>query len=128
MIPKKPNTLFKEVAEELEISEDLVDKFITFYYKDVRKHLSEINHIRINLDGLGQMVIRPKTVENLILKYKRMVDKADTYEFSGYYNKKRLETRLETLYGAQEKIEEFNKAKAAFKKRIQDGSEKNLDK
>lgn len=128
MIPKKPNTLFKEVAEELEISEDLVDKFITFYYKDVRKHLSEINHIRINLDGLGQMVIRPKTVENLILKYKRMVNKADTYEFSGYYNKKRLETRLETLYGAQEKIEEFNKAKVAFKKRIQDGSEKNLDK
>jgi hypothetical protein len=128
VIPKKPNTLFKEVAEELEISEDLVDKFITFYYKDVRKHLSEINHIRINLDGLGQMVIRPKTVENLILKYKRMVDKADTYEFSGYYNKKRLETRLETLYGAQEKIEEFNKAKTAFKKRIQDGSEKNLDK
>jgi hypothetical protein len=128
VIPKKPNTLFKEVAEELEISEDLVDKFITFYYKDVRKHLSEINHIRINLDGLGQMVIRPKTVENLILKYKRMVDKADTYEFSGYYNKKRLETRLETLYGAQEKIEEFNKAKVAFKKRIQDGSEKNLDK
>jgi hypothetical protein len=128
VIPKKPNTLFREVAEELEISEDLVDKFITFYYKDVRKHLSEINHIRINLDGLGQMVLRPKTVENLIIKYKRMIDKADTYKFSGYYNKKRLETRLETLYDAQEKIEEFNKAKAAFKKRVQDGSKKNLGK
>ena len=127
MIPKKPNTVFKEVAEELEISEDLVDKFVTFYYKDVRKHLSEINHIRVNLDGLGQMIARPKTVDNLILKYTRMIDKADTYQFAGYFNKKRLETRLETLYSAQEKLNDFKKVRAEFKKNIQDGSKENLD-
>lgn len=127
MIPKKPNTLFKEVAEDLEISEDLVDKFITFYYKDVRKHLSELNHIRINLDGLGHMVVRPKTVENLIVKYNRMADKADTYQFSGYFNKKRLETRLESLYGIQKQIKEFNEAKTAFKQKVKDESQENLD-
>jgi hypothetical protein len=127
MIPKKPNNLFKEVAEDLEISEDLVDKFVTFYYKDVRKHLSELNHIRINLDGLGHMVVRPKTVDNLIVKYNRMADKADTYQFSGYFNKKRLENRLESLYGIQKQLKEFKEVKIAFKQKVKDEAQENLD-
>ena len=127
MIPKKANSLFKEVAEDLEMSEDLVDKFVTFYYKDIRKHLSELNHIRINLDGLGYMTVRSKTVNNLILKYNRMADKADTYQFSGYFNKKRLENRLESLYGVQKQLKEFNEVKTAFKQKVKDESKKNLD-
>ena len=105
MIPKKPNKLFKEIAEEQNIGEDLVDKFITFYYKEVRRHLSELNYTRINLDGLGQMVIKPKTVDKLILKYSSMANKADTFEFSGYFNKKRLEARLESLSSVKQKID-----------------------
>lgn len=126
MIPKKPNSLFREVAEELEVDEALVDKFITHYYKDVRKHLSELNHIRINLDGLGQMVIKPTSVDRLIEKYTRIVNKTNTYEFSGYFNKKRLEERLESLDEAKKKIDEFNKAKAEFKNRV-DEPKKDLD-
>ena len=127
MIPKKPNTLFKEVAEDLEMSEDLIDKFVTFYYKDIRKHLSELNHIRINLDGLGHMTVRSKTVDSLIVKYNRMADKADTYRFSGYFNKKRLENRLESLYGIQKQLKEFNEVKTAFKQKVKDECKKNLD-
>jgi len=127
MIPKKSDTLFKDVAEELEISEDLVEKFVTFYYKDVRKHLTELNHTRINLDGLGHMVIKTKTVEILIEKYNRMIAKANTFNFSGYFNKKRLESRIETLNSMQLKIDEFNEKKKEFKKRVKDGNKKDLE-
>lgn len=127
MIPKKPNKLFKEIAEEQNIGEDLVDKFITFYYKEVRKHLSELNYTRINLDGLGQMVIKPKTVDKLILKYSSMANKADTFEFSGYFNKKRLEARLESLSSVKQKIEEFDFIKTEFKKNLNNECKKNLD-
>ena len=127
MIPKKPNKLFKEIAEEQNIGEDLVDKFITFYYKEVRRHLSELNYTRINLDGLGQMVIKPKTVDKLILKYSSMANKADTFEFSGYFNKKRLEARLESLFAVKQKIEEFTFTKAEFKKNLNNECKKNLD-
>ena len=127
MIPKKPNKLFKEIAEEQNIGEDLVDKFITFYYKEVRRHLSELSYTRINLDGLGQMVIKPKTVDKLILKYSNMANKADTFEFSGYFNKKRLEARLESLSSVKQKIEEFNFIKTEFKKNLNDECKKNLD-
>lgn len=127
MIPKKPNKLFKEIAEEQNIGEDLVDKFITFYYKEVRRHLSELNYTRINLDGLGQMVIKPKTVDKLILKYSSMANKADTFEFSGYFNKKRLEARLESLSSVKQKIEEFDFIKTEFKKNLNNECKKNLD-
>lgn len=127
MIPKKPNSLFREVAEKLEVEEGLVDKFITHYYKDVRKHLSELNHTRINLDGLGQMIIKPTSVDRLIEKYTRIVNKTNTYEFSGYFNKKRLEERLESLGEVKKKIDEFNEAKAEFKNRVNEPKE-DLDK
>ena len=127
MIPKKPDTLFKKVAEELEISEDLIDKFVSFYYKDVRKQLTELNHTRINLDGLGHMVIKTKTVGILIEKYNRMIAKANTFNFSGYFNKKRLESRIETLNSMQLKIDEFNEKKKEFKKKVKDGTKKDLE-
>ena len=127
MIPKKPDTLFKKVAEELEMSEDLIDKFVSFYYKDVRKQLTELNHTRINLDGLGHMVIKTKTVGILIEKYNRMIAKANTFNFSGYFNKKRLESRIETLKSMQLKIDEFNEKKKEFKKRVKYGTKKDLE-
>ena len=127
MIPKKPDALFKKVAEELEMSEDLIDKFVSFYYKDVRKQLTELNHTRINLDGLGHMVIKTKTVGILIEKYNRMIAKANTFNFSGYFNKKRLESRIETLKSMQLKIDEFNEKKKEFKKRVKDGTKKDLE-
>ena len=127
MIPKKPDTLFKKVAEELEMSEDLIDKFVSFYYKDIRKQLTELNHTRINLDGLGHMVIKTKTVGILIEKYNRMIAKANTFNFSGYFNKKRLESRIETLNSMQLKIDEFNEKKKEFKKRVKDGTKKDLE-
>ena len=127
MIPKKSDSLFKDVAEELEISEDLVDKFVSFYYKDVRKHLTELNYTRINLDGLGHMVIKTKTVGTMIGKYNRMIAKADTYNFSGYFNKKRLESRIEALNSMQIKIDEFNKEKKEFRKNIENEIKKTME-
>ncbi len=127
MIPSKPNKLFKEIAEELDISEDLVDKFITLYYKEIRRHLSELNYTRINIDGLGKMVIKPKTVNKLIDKHSARIENINTYSFQGHYNKKRLEARLEDLKKIKVQIDEQSEKKKDFLK-VKYGSEKNLDK
>lgn len=127
MIPKKPNQIFNEVAEELEISSDLVDKFITFYYKEVRKHLSELSHIRVNIDGLGHMVVKRKTIDKLIVKYENMIAKADTYSFPGYFTKKKLETRLEALSKAKNMLNKSDERKQEFLNKKYE-SKKNMDK
>jgi len=116
MIPKKPNILYKEIAEENDISENLVDALIGFYYKDVRKELSGLTHTRINIDGLGQFVVKARTVDALILKCERIIAKTDNYKFSSYFNKKRLEGKLEELRAIKVKLDADKEKKQEFLK------------
>ena len=58
MIPKKSNELYREVAEDLEVSEDLVEDLVQLYYKEIRKNLTGLKYPRINVDGLGQFVAK----------------------------------------------------------------------
>jgi len=116
MIPKKPNELYKQVAEDLNISESLVDAFMTFYYKEIRKNLSELNHTQINLDGLGVMAVKPKTIDALINKYSNMVKTTDTNTISKYSYKKKLEDKIELLNQVKDKLGVQKELKEKFLK------------
>jgi nucleoid DNA-binding protein len=116
MIPKKSNILHKDIAEENDLSENLVDALIGFYYKEVRKELSGLTHTRINIDGLGQFVVKARTVDALILKCERIIAKTDNYKFSSYFNKKRLEGKLEDLRAIKVKLDEDKEKKQTFLK------------
>lgn len=116
MIPKKSNILHKDIAEENDLSENLVDALIGFYYKEVRKELSGLTHTRINIDGLGQFVVKARTVDALILKCERIIAKTDNYKFSSYFNKKRLEGKLEELRAIKVKLDEDKEKKQTFLK------------
>jgi len=114
MIPKKPKLLYKQLAEETNLNETLIDNLITFYYKEVRSEMSALNHTKIYIDGLGQFIVKSRTVDNLILKYERIIAKADNYSFSSYHNKIRLTTRLEELNAVKLKLQEDKSKKQIF--------------
>jgi hypothetical protein len=114
MIPKKPKLLYKQLAEETNLNETLIDNLITFYYKEVRSEMSALNHTKIYIDGLGQFIVKSKTVDNLILKYERIIAKVDNYSFSSYHNKIRLTTRLEELNAIKLKLQEDKSKKQNF--------------
>lgn len=120
MIPKKPNILYKDIAEENDLSENLVDALVGFYYKEVRKELSGLTHTRINIDGLGQFVVKARTVDALILKCERIIAKTDDYKFSSYFNKKRLEGKLEELRAIKVKLDGDKEKKQNFLKEKHD--------
>ena len=48
MKPKKARLLYEEISEEKDLSKDLVESLVDFYYKNVRTLLSELYHPRIN--------------------------------------------------------------------------------
>jgi len=114
MIPKKPKLLYKQLAEETNLNETLIDNIITFYYKEVRSEMSALNHTKIYIDGLGQFIVKSRTVDNLILKYERIIAKADNYSFSSYHNKIRLTTRLEELNAVKLKLQEDKSKRQNF--------------
>ncbi len=121
MIPKKPNKLYKQIAEEMNISEVLVDNFMTFYYKEVRKNLSELNYTKINIDGLGVMAVKPRTVDGLIDKYKSKLSKLNTDTMDNYFYKKRIEGKVELLEKTKKLLEAEKEIKDKFLKEKADG-------
>ena len=60
MIPKKPNSLYNEITDEFECSEQLVDDLVHFYYKTLKKRMSNLTDLRLNVEGLGHFVLKMK--------------------------------------------------------------------
>jgi nucleoid DNA-binding protein len=115
MIPKKPQEIIKQVAEELDLPQNMVDVIISHYYKEFRKNLSSLENIRLNLPGLGHFLIRANVVKKLTSKYNSQMEKYSTDTFTNYHNKKSAEIKLERLAKATLKIDEFRKQKKEFK-------------
>lgn len=127
MNPRKSNKLYKEVSEDLDVSETLVRELVEFYYNEVRQLLSNLTDPRINIEGLGQFVIKPYLVRKAIPRYTKSLENHDTSTFAAYYNKKGIETKLELLIQMEEKIVEQELKKVNFKKtKYESSTEDNL--
>lgn len=97
MNPKKTNNLYKTLSEELSISEYLIEDLVEFMYKKLRQKLSNLVHPRINVDGLGQFVCKAYNVRRGISEAERKLKSHDTSTFNAYFNKKKLESKIELL-------------------------------
>jgi hypothetical protein len=115
MIPKKANSLYKELTKEFDVSEDLVESLIESYYKVLRKKLSNLSDTRINVDGLGHFVIKIQKVKKAIPHYEKVLKNHDTSTFGAYHNKKSVEEKLELLKNIDEKIDKELTKKKTFK-------------
>ena len=115
MIPKKPKVIAKQVSEDLDIDQVLVDDITDFFYKEVRNTLSSLEELRVNLPGLGIFQMRKTSVVKMIRKYSAIVKKQSTDTFTNYHNKKLAEDKLEKLIKAKEKIDQLLEEKKKFK-------------
>ena len=127
MIPKKASKLYRQVAEELDQEEALVEALVEFLYKDLRDNLSNLTHPRINMEGLGHFVVKPYIVRKAIPRYTKTLENHDTSTFSAYYNKKNVETKLEQLLLLERAIQEQEQKKETFKKTKDERSNKDLE-
>ena len=115
MIPKKSKKVIEQVSEDLDLPENVVDDIISFYYKEVRKTLSSLEHIKINIDGLGHFVIKQRSVEKMTRKFEAIMNKYDTETFANYHNRKSAELKLEKLKHAKNEIDKYHLEKKNFR-------------
>jgi len=115
MIPKKPNSLYKEITDEFECSEQLVDDLVHFYYKTLKKRMSGLTDLRLNVEGLGHFVLKIRKVKNAIPHYEKVLSNHDTSTFGAYHNKKSVEEKLELLKQLDVKIEDELEKRQKFK-------------
>jgi len=114
MKPKKSRILYQELSEQHDISKNLVETLVEFYYKNVKNLLTELHHPRINITGLGLFTARKKGINKAIPRFKKYLENHDTSTYSAYYNKKVLEERLDFLKSIKEQIEDEEKRKKEF--------------
>ncbi len=127
MKPIKGKNLYQEISEENDLSKDLVENLVEFYYKNVRTLLSELYHPRINITGLGIFTARENAIKKAIPRFEKYLKNHDTSTYSAYYNKKMLEEKIEFLQCINEQIDSEKKRKEEFKN-IKNGSKKDLEK
>jgi 4-alpha-glucanotransferase len=120
MNPRKAKRIYEVVAEDLNLNKDLVEDLVEFYYKDVRKLLTNLEYPRINVDGLGQFVAKPKAVSGSIEKITKSLDDHDTSTFKAYHNKKAMEVKLDLLIKLHSKILDQENKKQEFLKTKKD--------
>lgn len=64
--PKKSKEFIPDVAEKLDLSEDIVKDVLDYYWRAVRKSLSSLDHSRIHLTNLGDFTIKHWKIDDKI--------------------------------------------------------------
>jgi len=93
MRPYKSNQLYKKVAEDLDLSESLVDNVINFFYTELRNEVGELNHLRIKIPDLGTFTVR----ENHLKFYKNKRLNLETEDFKEYEKLKQKLLQIDKL-------------------------------
>ena len=104
MIPKKASSIYKQLSEDTNLEESMIETFIEYYYKEIRNVLSNLMYPRVNVEGLGHFVAKPILVKRDIPKITEKLQNHDTSTFGAYFNKKGLEIKLEQLLELEKKI------------------------
>jgi hypothetical protein len=107
MIPKKSSEIIKNTAEELNESESKVDAIVTFYYKNLRKQLSEMPELIINVPSLGYFQLKIARVKSKIKKIEEELSEFEISSFKEHTRKSQLENKLNILKNASLKADEF---------------------
>ena len=131
MPPKKARDLVKPAAEKLGLTEDLVQDVVDFYWKEVRKSLSELRSPRIVVSNFGSFRVKVSKLPDQKKKYEGQVNsyKPENMTFQKHKIKEDLELQLSRVNKIIETVEaDANRKKEIRKKRYAEKTKDNLEK
>jgi nucleoid DNA-binding protein len=91
----KSKTLIPNVAKKLNLSEELVEDVVYYYYKNIRTKIESFGAERIRITGLGVLHIRKEKVEISIIKLTSALKTDKIKSFKHEIKRKKLEQALE---------------------------------
>jgi hypothetical protein len=66
MIPAKAKDLIPEVAQQIGIPEEHLQSMVSFYFKEVKQVLVNLDHLHVRIKGFGTMNMRGWDLEDNI--------------------------------------------------------------
>jgi hypothetical protein len=101
LIPKKAKEFKKPVAEDLNLSEELVNDVINFYWEKVRKLITTVDENSVEILNLGTFKLKTWKIDETTSTYKNIIERLEG-KFGKYAIKREYEYRLEILEKAKE--------------------------
>lgn len=74
MNPTSYKWAIRKTAEQLQLPEELVRDLIIYHYKEIRKRLSNLENVRVKLNGLGYFDIKYWKIDAKAVEYKKMLN------------------------------------------------------
>jgi len=116
MLPKNSKHYIKPTADKLDISTDLVDDAVSFYYSGLRKVLHEMKGPNIQVENLGSFKVKQSELSKLTDKFNRHLNVLKPETFRQMAVKKNIETKLKKVTNLQKIIDEEKVRKQNFMK------------
>lgn len=130
MNPKKPKQFIKPTADELEISEALVDDIVSFYWSSVRKALSDLESPSITVTNIGIFKARYGRIGGIERKYNNYLNKLENEKMT--FNKHTIQniakSKLAGLDGIKKQMqEEYQRKQETKQRRLEYVNNKDLE-
>ena len=116
MKPKSHNDFKEGIANEVGVHKEVVDDFITYYYAQVRKALSNLVAVNVYVEGLGTFSMKKNKIEKAIKKNKSILGNLRKRTFDGYEKTSAINKKLEEMESALRIIDDNIESKKEFKK------------
>ena len=116
MNPKKHKEFNKGIADELQIHPEVVDDFISFYYSQLRKELSNLSAVNIYVQGLVTFSLKKTKLEKSIKRKKSMLGNLKKITYNGFEKSLEIQESLDLEEKALELVKEAIEKKKEFKK------------
>jgi nucleoid DNA-binding protein len=76
--PAKRKEISQKVAEKLNLSFEIVDEIITCYFKSIQKKMSNLEHSRLAIDGLGTFYVKKNRLLAKLENYKAALERTES--------------------------------------------------
>lgn len=128
MNPKKAKDFVSNVANELNLQDDLVKEVVSFFWAKVRSGLGDLKHHTITVPNLGTFKVRRNKMNEMVKKSEEIMQHSDPKEFKQYAAYTHASDRLQKIKNLQEMLEEEYSRKMDIKNNRNEKSTGNLEK
>ena len=117
MNPKKYKEILEITNSKLDVDPKIIKKVVDYYWENVRKNLSNLEHPHILVDGLGTFNIKWNILQVNIERYGQYLDNRENLVFSRYHVYKNTEDKLERMQKLEQLMKEHHEKKKEHRKR-----------
>lgn len=115
MRPRKAKEFIPTTSKKVELDSLLVEDVVLFYWQEIRKNLSSLNHVRIHLSNLGDFTIKHWKLDEKLEYLSEWKDKNEQEGKQKMNERYKIEQNITNLKEVKELLDEENQRKDFIK-------------